>query len=212
MESILNFLKSIDWATISSNVVTVALLLWAAIKLYAKTFIEEKVKSGFNSALEEFKAQLQKETIAYQVDYSLYYTERIKAVMDLYSKLAQVFNSGVNLTVLFSLPLEKRNLDTSTSFEKVLSQRISAYSNATAEVSYIIDYSMFFLEKDIISKLRDFTHDVNNFCNKYLDLDASYLRTEDDIEKEYVAIGSFLNRLREFADSFKKLLLPNKNE
>lgn len=40
MDVILEFFKSIDWSTISANVVIIGLIIWAVIKHFSKPFVK----------------------------------------------------------------------------------------------------------------------------------------------------------------------------
>lgn len=114
MDSILDFLKNLDWATVSSNVVVIGLIAWAAIKLFSKSFIdsmgektaelfttkqktmiEETIKSEFSTALEKLKSDLEKKNIAFEIDYTFFNSQRSKVCLEWYWKMEEFYLSAV---------------------------------------------------------------------------------------------------------------------
>ena len=204
----MDILKNMDWATIFGNVVTVGLLLWAVIKLYAKTYIEEKVKKGFATALEEFKSDLEKKNIAYGVDYSFYNTERSKACLELYKKLYDFYSNALKLV---------EGLYTNIRFEEgsTVETRYLQYEQSRKELDDCYFRSKIFLDDDVCDQIKEFRKKVIKYCNDSRDLIGLYkdeqIRIQSLPKESKIADEMYSMYKSDFAiivESFKKLIQP----
>lgn len=206
----MDILKNIDWLNISSNVVVVGLLLWAAIKLYAKTYIEEKVKSGFSSALEEFKADLAKKNIAFGADYTFYTTEQSKVCIELYYKIAKFYDNAILLTrLVFS--------DTTRSLSDQLNTSI-VYEQSQEELRENYNQNRIFVNEELSKQIVFFVDTIGNLCsdfsNKYAQCvemksdDKKLKATIDELKGFYSKVAEMKSVLDMIANSTRSIIQP----
>lgn len=203
----MDLLKNIDWLNISSNVVVVGLLLWAAIKLYAKTYIEEKVKSGFASALEEFKSDLEKKNIAYEADYTFFNTERNKVCIELFRKLNRVYSASFNLTSLLDdvndIRIQEDYKKGKDEFDKARKDFFDSYVR-----------NRIFLKEDICKKLEDFILAIGQITNRYILTFESDGARNGDVESRAILqhsmseLSSQKQYLDEITNIFREIIQP----
>lgn len=203
----IDLLKNIDWLNISSNVVVVGLLLWAAIKLYAKTYIEEKVKSGFASALEEFKSDLEKKNIAYEADYTFFNTERNKVCIELFRKLNRVYSASFNLTSLLDdvndIRIQEDYKKGKDEFDKARKDFFDSYVS-----------NRIFLKEDICKKLEDFILAIGQITNRYILTFESDGARNGDVESRAILqhsmseLSSQKQYLDEITNIFREIIQP----
>ena len=203
----MDLLKNIDWLNISSNVVVVGLLLWAAIKLFAKTYIEEKVKSGFSSALEEFKSDLEKKNIAYEADYTFFNTERNKVCIELFRKLNRVYSASFNLTSLLDdvndIRIQEDYKKGKDEFDKARKDFFDSYVS-----------NRIFLKEDICKKLEDFILAIGQITNRYILTFESDGARNGDVESRAILqhsmseLSSQKQYLDEITNIFREIIQP----
>lgn len=169
-----------------------------------KTRITETVKNEFATALEKFKSNLQKETIAYQVDYSVFYTERTKAIIDLNSKLADVHSAGSNLAEIWR---EFQDNEIELQIYTIMCQRgIKRYHEALHEAYDAIDHCNLYLEKSLFIRTQNLLNKVAEYSNSFIKSKTPY--SNDELYNNKRKLSELVSELYELSKTFREIIQP----
>ena len=191
MDIILDFLKNIDWSTISGNIIVVGLIIWSIIKLFSKTFItslseqavellltkkkielEQSIESASKKALAEYQAELDKKIIAFEADYTFFYTERSKACIELYQKIAKFYDNAILFTNSIT-ELGTTNTD--------VKNRAEVYDNSLNELREFYNQNRIFLQKELCDSIVTLYNNIGALCSEFSDV---YVQISNLSEKE----------------------------
>lgn len=166
-------------------------------------FIQEKTE-----IVEQVKSELTKENIAYEVDYNLYYTEKTKAIIDLYKKLVVFYDSCKRLTSLWEVVQERGQA--LSNYQELHQNRLDFHSEASHELTTAIDNNRLFLNDELISELNDFYLKTTKHSEKFwrIDVDSSY--DKETLEQDCEMLYKLGEKLDKFAEALRSILLPKK--
>lgn len=225
---IIVFLSCIDWKTITSIVVAIGLLLFVAFKLFAKSFIqslgdesakllmtkqktliEEAIKSGYASLLAEQESALQKKNIAFEVEYSLFNTERSKRCIELYKKLEAFYDNAFRFTFGY-------HTNIFFGFDSNYETRKSDYKKSHKDLVPCFNEAKIFLQEDLEVQIRTFIGFIADSCEdfEFYDDEEPTLKDED-IEKLHSITQNVILKHRDFEEirkSLKLLIHPNDSQ
>lgn len=196
MDNVLDFLKNIDWTTISGNLIVVGLFIWAIIKLFSKSFInslgeqtvellftkkkkelELSIESASKKALAEYQAELDKMIIAFKSDYTFFYTERAKACIELFKKIAELYDNAILLT--------KSITDSGTTNTDV-KNRAEVYDNSLNELREFHNQNRIFLQKELSDNILTLFNNIGKLCSEFSDVYVQLILLPSD-NKDYNA-------------------------
>ncbi len=124
-----------------------------------KTKIEENVKQGFRSALEEHKALLNKKNKVYEIDYSLFKQKSFDTMIELYSKLAIFQGCAYQYTNLF--------ISAGQDVEKTMKQRKDNYQESYHNLRNYIIHNKLLIEEELFEKISKAIEKINSQCIEF---------------------------------------------
>jgi hypothetical protein len=119
------------------------------------TKIEESVKQDFRKEIEPIKAQLNKENISHQIEYTFLHQQRGKVLVALYQKLQELHSSMASWTATMQPIMEDAD-------KEELSRAVRVDSAYNECRNYFINHKLF------LSK--DFSNSINDVLGDYGDL------------------------------------------
>ncbi len=170
----------------------------------------ESIKNNFNKSIEQLKADLTKKNIAYEVDYSFYNTERAKALIDLYRKLAKAYETGLYMGGIWKL-YQENSIDLQI-YKTMRLDSITKYIEALGQAGSAITFCRVYLDRDLCLEIKEFNNKVGKYANQYLD---AISQDDDGINKLlelYDEFTGFVIELYDFAERIRALIQPENNE
>ena len=173
------------------------------------TATKEDVKV-ITEKVESIKGKYEKANIAYEVDYSVYYNERSKSLIDLYRKLANEYKTGLYMAGIWKLYQDK-SIDSKV-YDSLYIKAITKYTDALEQAGSAITFCRIFLDRDFCNEIDNFEIKVANYANKYLDLIS---RDDVDVIKMlelYNEFSGIASELYDYAEKIRAMILPGNNE
>ena len=225
-----NFFENIDWATITSFIVVLGLIISALIKLFSKSFItslgektaellltkqkteiEKSVETAFNKALAEYQSELDKKNIAFEADYTFYNTERSKVCIELYHKIVTFYDNALLFTsLILNNPLMY--------IDSQIGKTAEIYEKSLDDLRVHYNQNKIFLNKELSEVILTFFHNIGILCSEYSDEYVKLTKkkgSDKELKATYENLKQFYNRVREkqtildkIADSISDLIQP----